>query len=474
MRSKRQGILVLTLVAAQFAVMLDSSILNIALPSIAGDFGLDAIGTAWVLNAYFLTFGGLLLVSGRAADVLGRRRMMLIGAAVLIAGSILGGFAGTDTLLLIARLVQGAGAALLSPAAMSLILARFTSRARTTAMSAWGAASAAGGATGVAVGGLLTATFGWHGVLFLTGAVAAAIGVAAVVTVPGDERGTRRRFDLAGAALVTTTSVALVFAVLSASQDGLSSPQTLVAIAVAGACIVALSIVERRGPDPVLPVAAMRDVRVAAGIVVNLLGGAARVGCFVIVAMLLQQVLRFSPSLAGLAMLPTSLAGFAVSTLVLPKLLARFGPERTAVAGLALLAVAHTILSTVEPSSPYVFRVLPALLLAAAGVALSFTPTTLVIADGMAARNAGVGSGLASATAQIGGALGIAVYSALDSAQRSASLSAGATLSSAAQAGLSSALLSAAVFALLGALVAAMSFPALVPKLIRRRNSVTG
>jgi MFS family permease len=151
--------LVLTLVAAQFVVMLDSSILNVALPSIAADLGLTAVGTAWVLNAYFLTFGGLLLISGRAADVLGRRRMILVGAGVLVAGSVLGGFATTDAVLVIARLVQGAGAAALSPAAMSVILASFTGPPRARAMSGWGAASTVGGAAGVTVGGLLTSAF---------------------------------------------------------------------------------------------------------------------------------------------------------------------------------------------------------------------------------------------------------------------------------------------------------------------------
>ena len=176
--------LVLTLVAAQFVVMLDSSILNVALPSIATDLGLTPVGTAWVLNAYFLTFGGLLLISGRAADVFGRRRMFLFGAAVLVAGSLMGGFATTDALLIAARLVQGAGAAMLSPAAMSVILAGFTGRDRVRAMSGWGAASTVGGAAGVTVGGLLTAALGWQSVLFVTGAVAAAIGVAGWALLP--------------------------------------------------------------------------------------------------------------------------------------------------------------------------------------------------------------------------------------------------------------------------------------------------
>ncbi|HEY6799813.1 MAG TPA: MFS transporter, partial [Agromyces sp.] len=223
MPESRNRALILTLVAAQFVVMLDSSILNVALPSIAEDLGLSAVGTAWVLNAYFLTFGGLLLISGRAADVFGRRRMLLIGANVLVVGSLMGGFAQTDALLIAARLVQGAGAAMLSPAAMSVILARFTGPARARAMSGWGAASTVGGAAGVTVGGLLTAALGWQSVLFVTGAVAAAVAVAAWMLVPAATPGDRRTFDATGAALLTAAALAVVYGVLSAPHAGVVS-----------------------------------------------------------------------------------------------------------------------------------------------------------------------------------------------------------------------------------------------------------
>src|SRR6478735_10014543 len=208
--------LVLTLVAAQFVVMLDSSILNVALPSIAADLDLTPVGTAWILNAYFLTFGGLLLISGRAADVFGRRRMFLIGAGVLVVGSLVGGLATGELQLIAARLTQGAGAAMLSPAAMSVILSRFTGPARARAMSGWGAASTVGGAVGVTVGGLLTAVLGWQSVLFVTAAVALGIGVAGWALVPSSEAGARRPFDAIGASLVTAAALAVVFAVLSA------------------------------------------------------------------------------------------------------------------------------------------------------------------------------------------------------------------------------------------------------------------
>jgi EmrB/QacA subfamily drug resistance transporter len=468
-QSRRTAPLVITLVAAQFLVMLDSSIINVALPSIASDLGLSAVDTAWVLNAYFLTFGGLLLISGRAADVFGRRRMFLVGAAVLFAGSLAGGFASTNALLMAARLVQGAGAAMVSPAAMSVILARFEGPSRTRAMSGWGAASSIGGASGVTVGGLLTATAGWQSVMLVTAAAAAIVGTAAWLLVPAEEAGSRRRFDATGAGLLTASALAVVFAILEAPHTGLVSFEVLGAAMLAIGSLVGFAATERRSTDPILPLAVLRDPRVAGGVAVNVLGGAARVACFVLVALLLQQVLQYGPGLAGLAMLPTSLAGFAVSTLLLPRALNKLGAQRVVFIGLLLLAVAHVMLSSVGNGDPYLLRVLPALMLAATGVSFSFTPTTLVIAEGVAAHNAGVSSGLASATAQIGGAIGIAVFGVLDAASRARVLASGGTTLAAAEAGLSTAHAAAATAAVIAAAVAALAFPALRRALVLRR-----
>ncbi len=465
--------LILTLIAAQMVVMLDSSVLNVAVPSIAEDLNLSAIGTAWVLNAYFLTFGGLLLISGRAADVLGRRRMFLTGAAVLVLGSALGAMASSGGELVVSRLLQGAGAAALSPAAMSLILSRFEGASRARAMSWWGAASTVGGATGVSVGGVLAGGAGWHSVMLLTGGVAAILAVAGGVLLPADERGVRRDFDVTGAGAITAGAVAVVYGVLSAPNVGFASVEVVAASAVAAASVIVFVKAERGAVDPILPLAALRDRRVCGGVVVNMLGGAARVACFVLVALLIQQVLQFSPASAGLAMLPTSVAGFAVSAVVLPRALALLGPQRVAVIGVGLLVVAHLLLASVNPGDSYVLRVLPALVLAASGVAFSFTPTTLVIADGMAARNAGVSSGLASATAQIGGAIGIAVFGAVDSAIRVAALGRGEGVLAAAHAGLSAAHTAAAVVAGIAVVVGVIAFPRVREPLVPRAIDLT-
>ena len=250
---------------------------------------------------------------------------------------------------------------------------------------------------------------------------------------------------------------------------GSLSVEVVGAAVVAVACLIGFGLVEQRAADPILPTRVLRDARVGGGVAVNLLGGGARVACFVLVALLLQQVLDYGPALAGLAMLPTSLAGFAVSILVLPRALTWLGPQRVAVIGLLLLVVAHLILATVDNGDSYLLRVLPALVIAATGVAFSFTPTTLVIAEGIAARNSGVSSGLASSTAQIGGAIGIAVFGALDAARRAAVLEAGGTTLAAAEAGLHAAFLAAATAAAAAAVIAVLTFPALRVALPGRR-----
>lgn len=373
LHERRVGLMV-ALLSAQFLVMLDSSLLNVALPSIAADITAGPTGTAWLLAAYFLPFGGLLLVSGRAADVLGRRRMILAGGTVLLAGSVLGALAPGMWALLAARVLQGVGAAALTPAATSMILARFTGCERTRMLSWWGAASTVGGALGVTAGGVLTASIGWRGALWAAAFAATGVLLVSAASIPGDIPGPRRRFDLPGALLVTCSAVAVAGAALLAPHAGIISPGVAGLLLVAAAAVAVLVRVESRSDDPVLPIGLLRDIRLSGSLVVNLLGGAARIACFALVALLIQQVLLTSPSEAGLMMLPTSLAGLLVSAFVLPWLVNRIGPERVAVRGLLLLVVAQALLARIEPGADYATRVLPALLVAAAGVALSFTP----------------------------------------------------------------------------------------------------
>lgn len=410
----RQRVALLVLVAAQFVVMLDTAVVNVALPSMKDDLGLTQTGAAWVVNAYFLAFGGFLLVSGRAADLFGSRRMFMIGSVTFTTTTLMAGFAPNEIFLIIARAFQGISAAMLSPAALSIVLVRFPGPARARAMGVWGAASTAGGAIGVAGGGLVTAALGWQWVFFLTVPITFLAFVIAPLLFTGAlKRETRRSFDALGAASVTAGALALIYATLSVAERGWLSIEAIGGTGLGIALLSAFVAIERRSADPIVPLELFRERTVSAGVVVGLLGGAARVSTFYLSALYLQQVLAFSPGVAGFAMVPTSVAGFLVSLLLLPRFIARLGAGRTLVLGLVLLACGHFWLARAPQDAGYSLDVLPGLLLAAAGVALSFTPSTMVIASGIPSTSTGLASGLANASSQIGGAFGVAAFSAV-------------------------------------------------------------
>ncbi len=408
---RRTGALAL-LVSAQFVVMLDTSIVNVALPSIQADLALGPSPLAWVVNAYVLTFGGLLLLLGRVADLVGRRRMFVLGSALFTLGTLVAASASTEWQLVTGRVVQGAGAAALSPAAMSLLLLTFPDDRRARAMSLWGTASTVGGATGVLAGGLLAGTFGWSSVFVVTLPATIAAVFLAPRLLDDTPRRDRHRFDTGGAVTITAAVVALVHSSLGAAEHGLSTGVLLglgAAVVLAGAFMA----VERRAADPLVPLELFRSRRMSTGVALAVLGGAARASTFVLIALYLQQALTMSPERAGLAMVPTSLAGFVVSLTLLPRLVQRIGPARSLVAGLVVLAAGHLWIAHAPATSSYEVAVLPGLILVATGVALSFTPTTMVIASATPASHAGLASGLASSATQVGAALGTATFTTI-------------------------------------------------------------
>lgn len=410
---QRRAVALGLLVSAQFVVMLDTSIVNVALPSIQADLALRPTAITWVVNAYVLAFGGLLLLSGRAADLFGRRRLFVGGSVLFAAGTLLAAFASTPTQLVTGRIVQGVGAAALSPAAMSLLLLTFPGPTRARAMSIWGAASALGGAAGVMTGGLLVGTFGWSSVFFVTVPVSMAAVILAGRVLPEGARGSRRNFDWHGAAAITGSVVALVHGALGIADHGWTSPAVVAAFTTSVALFAVFVTVERRTRDPLLPLALFRSRTLSAGVGLAVLGGAARASTFVLVALYLQQALAMAPKQAGLAMVPTSLTGFAFSLTLLPRILRTFGPQRSLVAGLVILAAGHLWLGYANTSHGYLVAVLPGLLAVAVGVALSFTPTTMVIASAVPDSHAGLASGLAGSATQVGAALGTATFTAI-------------------------------------------------------------
>ncbi|TXN30626.1 MFS transporter [Lacisediminihabitans profunda] len=445
----------MVLVSAQFVVMLDTAVVNVALPSIQHDLHLTQTGVAWVVNAYFLAFGGFLLLSGRAADLFGRRRMFMAGAALFTGATLLAGIAPNETVLVVARTLQGLGAAVLSPSALSVILVGFPGAARAKAMSAWGAASAAGGAVGVSVGGLVTAALGWQWVFFITIPITLlALVSARFLFVAGSGDRIRRTFDAFGAITITGAALALIYATLSVVDRGWFSVESIGGAAAGVALLIAFVSIEKTAADPIVPLALFRQRAVSAGVIIGLLGGAARVSAFLLSALYLQQVLLLAPDSAGIAMLPTSVAGFVVSLLLLPRILRAIGPERTLMLGLLLLAAGHLWLARNPAGPTYSLDVLPGLLVAAAGVALSFTPSTMVIASGVPASQSGLASGLANASSQVGGAIGIAAFSAVAAARMQEQVAAGATARESIAYGLQGSFAAAAIAALVAAAVA--------------------
>ena len=439
--TRRDRVTLGLLVSAQFLVMLDASIVNVALPSIQEELDFGPAAVTWVVNAYVLAFAGLLLLSGRAADLVGRRRIFVSGAALFTAGTLLAAAAVNQEMLILGRIVQGVGAAGLSPAAMSLLLATFPAAQRARAMGAWGAASTLGGATGVVSGGVLAGTVGWRAVFLVTVPVSLAALALARRVLAEDVAGVRRTFDWAGAAAVSGAVIALVHGAVDAVDHAWTSPRVGGLLATSLVLMTAFLAIERRAADPLVPLELFRSGLLRRGTIVALLGGASRASTFVLVALYFQQVLALSPAQAGIAMVPTSLAGFAVSLAVLPRLLGAIGPVRSMVLGLVVLAAGHLWLAHVPTGSGYVVAVLPALLLVATGVALSFTPTTMVLASAVPATHTGLASGLAGASMQIGGALGTAgfivvgiaaggpVHGALDGSGFSAAFTAAAIVS---------------------------------------------
>jgi EmrB/QacA subfamily drug resistance transporter len=400
------------LVSAQFVVMLDTSIVNVALPTIQSSLSMSASSLSWVVNAYVLSFGGLLLLCGRIADQVGRRRVFTAGAALFTVGTVAAACANSGWMLVGSRVVQGAGAACLSSAAMALLLVNFPGERRARAMSLWGAASALGGASGVAAGGLLAGSLGWSSVFLVTVPVSLAAAVLAGRVLTDSTTRSPHVFDVRGAVTITGAVVALVHGATSLASGHLST-FAVIGLAVPAALGALFIRTERRAAEPLVPLELFTSKSLSIGVLLAVLGGAARASTFVLVALYLQQALAMSPAAGGAAMVPTSVAGFAVSLAVLPRVLRRVGPLRSLTAGLLILAVGHLWLALAPLGAGYALGVLPGLLLVATGVALSFTPTTMVIASAVSGSHSGLASGLASSATQVGAALGTAAFTAI-------------------------------------------------------------
>jgi EmrB/QacA subfamily drug resistance transporter len=454
----RRWIALILLCSAQFIVVLDASIVNVALPSIgeALDFSQDNL--AWVVNAYVLTFGGFLLLGGRLADLLGRRRVFIAGLLLVAAASLAAGFAASEGQLIAARAAQGLGAAIISPSALSIVTNTFSDGAeRNKALGAWGAVAGAGGAAGVLFGGILTDGPGWEWVLWINvpvGLIVAAL--APRLILESRSESATRHFDTAGAVSVTAGLSVLVYALVDANDAGWGSVQTLGLLALSAALIAAFVAIELRSQAPLIPFRIFRLRTLTGANTVGLLVGGSLFSMFFFITLYMQQVLGYSPIDAGLSYLPLAVM-IAVASGVASQLVTRFGFKPVLAAGMLLIAGALVWFSQVSVGGGFVSDILGPSLLAAAGLGFAFVTTTIAAVSGIRERESGLASGLINTSQQVGGALGLAVLATIANS-RTDDLMAGAggsrpELTNALNEGFQSAFLGGAGIAALGFLL---------------------
>ena len=448
--------LLLVVCMAQFMVLLDVSIVNVALPSIRNGLGFSTTGLQWVVNAYTLTFAGFLMLGGRCADLLGRRRVFLAGTALFAVSSLVCALANTRGVLIGARALQGFGGAVLSPATLSILTSSFEAGAkRNRAVGMWGAMGALGASSGALLGGLLTQGLGWPAIF----AVNVPLGLALIVfslrvIPPSQTNAPARHFDVTGAVLVTASLVSLTFGIVRSDTLGWGSSGVLLPLVGGLVLLAAFVVVEARiAKVPLVALSLLRTghLRVANVIVILLYGAFFPFWFFL--TLYLQQVLHYDPIQAGLSFLPMTLCIFAASSIA-PRLVGRLGARRVITAGMLCATAGMALLIGVSPHGSYVSTVLPGGLLAAIGTGFSLVPATIVAMQSLPAAHSGMGSGLLNTSRLMGGALGLAVLSTIADAQTRSDAAAGAAR--ALTSGFDRAFAVAAVFTLAGALLAAV------------------
>ena len=446
------------LAMTQFVIVLDASITNVALPSIGTDLKLSQDDLSWVVNAYTLTFGGFLLLGGRLADLLGRRRMFISGLILFGLASLVGGMAQAEWQLIAARAVQGLGAAIISPAALSIITTTFTEgKERNTALGVWGAVAGAGGAAGVLMGGVLTEYLGWEWVLWVNVPIALVAASLAPRLLKESRDETASSFDVPGAVSVTAGLAVLVYALVDAESAGWGSTQTLVLLPVALVLLATFIVIESRTSHPLMPFSIFRLRTLRGANVAGLLVGMSLFSMFFFISLYLQQVLGYEPLKAGLAYLPLSIL-IIISAGVGSNLVTRIGFKTTLIIGLLFTASGLLWFSQVSaPGGSYVGDVLFPSMLAAIGLGLSFVSVTIAAVTGTKPAEAGLASGLINTSQQVGGALGLAITATVANAATTNAFEGGERVRTVALTeGFQNAFLTCAGLALAGAILAGL------------------
>jgi EmrB/QacA subfamily drug resistance transporter len=399
---------------AQFMVVLDVTIVNVALPSIQHGLHFSPSSLQWVVNGYTLIFGGFLLLGGRAADLIGRKRLFSVGVALFSFASLLNGLAQSPGMLIAGRALQGLGAALVSPAALSIITTTFTSsEERTKALGVWSGIAAGGGAVGLLLGGVLTDLLSWQWIFFVNVPVGMIALAMAVRFVPESRASTAHRtFDLAGAATVTGGLVLFVYAIVKAQSFGWGSPRTVAMIAGALALLAAFAAIERRSPAPLVRPSIFRIRTLTVADVVMLLVASGMFSMFFFASLYVQEILGYSPLRAGLAFLPVT-AGIGIGAAAAQQLIRRLGVRAVAVGGITIATVGMALLTRVPVHGSYAGDLLVGLMPLSIGMGLTFVPITLLGTGNVQPDDAGLASGLFNTAQQVGGALGLAVLATL-------------------------------------------------------------
>jgi EmrB/QacA subfamily drug resistance transporter len=411
---KRWAALALVVVA-QFMVILDVAIVNVALPEIGADLGFSQQNLQWVITAYAIFFGGMLLLGGRLADLLGRRRIFVAGAALFTVSSLLAGLAWSDEALIAFRALQGLGGALLAPAGLSILTTTFREgRERNLALGIWGAASGSGAAVGVLLGGLLTTYLSWSWNFFINVPVGAAV-IALAPWFLLESRGptlARRRFDFAGAVSVTSGLMLLVYALTRATEEGWTSSTTIGLLSASAALVAGFVVIELRSRIPLLPLGIFRLRTLTAANLIMVAVASIAFSWFFLQTLYLQRVLDYSAIQAGIAFAPIAVT-IAVLSNVAQTLVTRLGIRSVLTTGLLLTAVSLALLARAPVDGHYFWDLFPAFLLGGFGLSLTFVPVTIAGLTGVGPGDAGVASGLINTSRQIGGAVGLAVASTI-------------------------------------------------------------
>jgi EmrB/QacA subfamily drug resistance transporter len=463
----RRWLALIILCLGTLMIVLDATIVNVALPSIREDLGFSETSLAWVVNAYLLTFGGFLLLSGRLGDLFGHRRLFLLGIVLFTLASLACGLATSQGFLIAARAVQGLGGAVVSAVALSLIMTLFTETGeRAKAMGVYGFVASGGGTLGVIAGGVLTDLFSWHWIFLVNIPIGVAVYALSSRLLPRDQpHAGDRRVDCAGAVIVTASLMLAVYAIVNGNEVGWLTARTIGLLAAAGVLLVAFLVVESRVAQPLVPLGLFRHrtLSTANGVAVLLAGS--MFAWFFLSALYLQLVLGYSPLKVGLAFLPATLIMGSFSLGLSAKLVMRFGLKPPLVAGMLFMAAGLLLFTFVPVDGNYVVDVIPGMILLGIGAGMGFNPLLLAAVGDVEPTQAGLASGLVNTSFMMGGALGLAILASLSASRSDSLLESGDSRLEALTGGYHAAFLVGALFAVAGAVVGGLLIRAEQPQM---------